>query len=223
MSQKRTKKATPPGKAGAPPAPPLVPSPAQVAVIVSLISGATATEAAARAGVRREAISRWRRDDVAFIAAYNSAIAEQRDAARAELRSLVKDAVATIRDVMTDKNSPAAARLAAARQVLDSSDGIGAIGPDDCDPVKLLAHRLETERTWREFRATFPGQIAPIVMPNWTPLLPPGPAGSNGAGQQTAAQVARETADLLREIAARYPERAEQSLELAAERDDLSG
>lgn len=61
------------------------PSPAQEIAITALVGGASTSDAALLSGVCRETISRWRTNDYVFIAAYNTARFEHRDAGKAAI------------------------------------------------------------------------------------------------------------------------------------------
>ena len=151
-----------------------VPTPAQELAIAALIAGSTVTEAAARAGVNRETVSRWRTDDVVFIAALNAGRAELRDAVRAGLHALAREALGTVREILTDRNSPAAVRLKAAQDVLaaaGATDPEGPLGPFKTDPELLRRERVEAEAEWDKWSFMLDSAMPhEFVRPYWTPL-----------------------------------------------------
>ena len=103
-------------------------SPGQDRAIAELLSGSSVTAAAEAAGVSRSSVHRWLADDPAFIAAYNLARQEVRDAARRDLDSLAVQAVGCVRSLMAGPETPAAVTLRAALEVIKSASE-GTIGP----------------------------------------------------------------------------------------------
>src|SRR5262249_37928971 len=105
-------------------------SPAQTQALAALLSGKSVTAAAEAAGVARETLHRWLRDDPAFQAALGSGKAELLEASRAELRALASEAVQTLRDLL-GTNAPPLVRLKAALAVLQmlGADQPGPVGP----------------------------------------------------------------------------------------------
>jgi hypothetical protein len=146
-----------------------VPTPAREPAIAALSAGSTVTEAAARAGVNRVTVSRWRTDDVVFIAALNAGRAELRDAVRARLHAL-----GTVREILTDRNSPSAVRLKAAQDVLaavGARDPEGPLGPFATDPELLRRERVEAEAEWEKWSIMLDSAMPrELVRPYWTPL-----------------------------------------------------
>jgi hypothetical protein len=93
-------------------------SPEQVLALTALLEGKTNAEAAQRAGVARETVSRWLARDAAFVACYKNRKAEIMRKAASELSSLVHDAVGAMRELVTQKNDPGI-RLKAALRILE--------------------------------------------------------------------------------------------------------
>lgn len=164
------------------PEPSLGPTPAQELALAALLAGQTVTAAAAAAGVCREQVTRWKRDDVVFIASYNARVMELREAARAELRALAKDAIAAIRDLVTSADTPPAVRLQAAKDVLHTVGGLGgpeSITTDELDPEELLASRIKAERDYARFMTVYADTMpSRVVKPHWTPIQTPPPDGA---------------------------------------------
>lgn len=79
-------------------------SSAQELAVAALVSGSTITEAAEKAGVSRETCSRWVHRDPAFIAEVQNQRAELAAAVRCELASLGKQAVAVVRETLTNES-----------------------------------------------------------------------------------------------------------------------
>jgi hypothetical protein len=89
-------------------------------LIVALMSTATLSQAAAKAGVSERTVN-LRLKDPQFCAAYRQA---RRDAVAVATGLLMKasaQAVAVLVSLMTDRETPAAVRIAAARTVLEQS------------------------------------------------------------------------------------------------------
>ena len=99
----------------------------QITALEALSAGATATEAAVRAGVNRTTVYRWLREDPVFVAKLNRSRLEQRQSIQAEIRGLAREALATLRSLLNDTNTPAAVRLKTALSVLE---GVGGIQPE---------------------------------------------------------------------------------------------
>lgn len=87
-------------------------------LIAALLAKPTQEAAAAKAKVPRSTMYRWLRDE-AFLTRYRAAQRDLFAHAMARLQGATSEALDTLREVMTDKQSPAAARVTAARTVLD--------------------------------------------------------------------------------------------------------
>jgi hypothetical protein len=120
-------------------------SPAQTKAMAALLSGKSVTAAAEAAGVGRETLHRWLREDPAFQAAVGSGKAELLDAARAELRAMASEAVGTLRDLMSP-NAPPAIRLKAASAILEM---LGADQPEPVGPTTI--EEAEAANKQRDF------------------------------------------------------------------------
>src|SRR4051794_39721207 len=97
--------------------PPALPAQQQQA-IAALLSGATVTAAAERAGVARQTVHRWLADDPAFIAAHNLARREMADAVNQALRVLSVRSVEVLKRALASPKTPAAVKVRAAVEVL---------------------------------------------------------------------------------------------------------
>jgi hypothetical protein len=89
----------------------------QARAVEALVAGARLDAAAASAGVSVRTLRRWRKEPQ-FESALRAAQDDAFSSARSELRAAALDAVRALREV-TCEGSPAAARVAAARCVLD--------------------------------------------------------------------------------------------------------
>ena len=97
--------------------PPALPAQQQQA-IAALLSGATVTAAADRAGVARQTLHRWLADDPGFIAAHNLARREMANAVTQALRVLSVQSVKVLKRALTSPETPAAVKVRAAVEVL---------------------------------------------------------------------------------------------------------
>jgi len=86
----------------------------QIAVIDALSNGVTVTEAAAEAGIHRNTVINWRRNNIAFQFAFAHAQYDRALLYRERAESLVDLAYATLEALLTDPKTPATVRLKAA-------------------------------------------------------------------------------------------------------------
>jgi len=86
----------------------------QIAVIDALSNGATATAAAAAAGVHRNTINNWRRNNLAFQFAFAHAQYDRALFYRERTESLVDKAYNALEALLADPKTPASVRLKAA-------------------------------------------------------------------------------------------------------------
>lgn len=145
------------------------PTPSQWKVIEALAAGKTVKDAANMAGVGRESVHRWLRNDVEFIAAHNQARQDVADSIRAEVRSLAQVAVKTVRKVMTSPKSAASARLNAALKILEMVNGLApesAIGPTDAETIRQ--DRAKAERQWEQWSHLVDNAMpSKLTVPHW--------------------------------------------------------
>lgn len=87
--------------------------------ISALLESPTICEAAKTAGVAESTLYRWMSTDADFKGAYQRLRQEALRQTVAQLGQTGSDAVETLREIMTDKDSPATARVRAARAVLE--------------------------------------------------------------------------------------------------------
>jgi hypothetical protein len=139
----------------------------QTIALAALLEGRTHSEAAQRAGVCRETVTRWVNSDANFVAAHQNGRVELLTAATAELRTLVKDAVGAMRDLLA-QTSDSSVRYKVASQIL-SFAGVTTPGqfvwttPQEVENRWLEAERerklyeaeAEKDRTLREALATY--------------------------------------------------------------------
>jgi hypothetical protein len=145
-----------------------------VRAIAALVAGRTVKDAADAAGVARETVHRWRRDDLQFIAALNRERRDARDAVSAEVRALGRDAVAVLRKLLRSRSTPPALR---ARIAWDLLTGLGATGPEpfgETDPDRLRESRVQDERAWARWSGLLENSLPrSLTRPDWTPLADP--------------------------------------------------
>jgi len=93
----------------------------QIAVIDALSTGATATDAAAAAGIHRNTINNWRRNNLAFQFAFAHAQYDRALFYRERAESLVDQAYMALEALLADPKTPASVRLKAALYVIDKA------------------------------------------------------------------------------------------------------
>jgi hypothetical protein len=93
-------------------------TPKQERALVCLLSEPTATEAAKKAGVGLTTLMRWLNEED-FSNAFHTARGQLLDAALAKLQGASGAAVDTLRTLMEREDVPPAARISAARSILD--------------------------------------------------------------------------------------------------------
>jgi hypothetical protein len=104
---------------------------------VKLLAGAESNGADV-AGCDPETAAEWLRDDPEFIAGLNRAKSFRRERLRAEVRSLAFDAMATLRELVSDLDVAPAVRLRASMAVLQAADAMNVeeIGPTSAEGVE---------------------------------------------------------------------------------------
>jgi hypothetical protein len=132
--------------------PPALPVP-QERAIAALLTGASVTAAATKAGVARQTVHRWLSDDPAFIAAYNLARREVAEAVAQSLRVLSLQSVRVLKRTLTSSKTPTAVKVQAAVAVLKMAAG-AADGPTDVEDARVAVARREQQR--RFARSTVP-------------------------------------------------------------------
>jgi hypothetical protein len=124
--------------------PPALPVP-QERAIAALLTGASVTAAAAKAGVARQTVHRWLSDDPAFIAAYNLARREIAEAVAQSLRVLSLQSVRVLRRTLTSSKTPTAVKVQAAVAVLKMAAG-APDGPTDVEDARAMVARRDRAR-----------------------------------------------------------------------------
>jgi hypothetical protein len=119
----------------------------QERAIAALLTGASVTAAAAKAGIARQTLHRWLSDDAAFIAGYNLARRELADAVNQSLRSLSVQSVKVLRRALTSSKTPAAVRVRAAVEVLKMTAAPPA-GLTDVGEAMIEVGRRDQKRRW---------------------------------------------------------------------------
>jgi hypothetical protein len=124
--------------------PPALPVPQEQA-LAALLTGATVTAAARRAGVARQTVHRWLSDDPAFIAEYNRARREMAEAVDQALRLLSAQAVKVLKRTLTSSRTPEALKVRAAVAVLKLAAGPPE-GPTDAEEARVEVGRRNQKR-----------------------------------------------------------------------------
>lgn len=115
------------------------------AVISALLTARTLDEAAKQSGISRRTIQRWLADPD-FAQAYAKAKAELVNFATGRLKSAMSKAVVVLEDVADAKDCPAAARVSAARVILEFAQDKG----DTAAGQEVLRELLrESADEWR--------------------------------------------------------------------------
>lgn len=86
-------------------------------IIEALLTSATARSAAAKLGINEQTIYRRKRE-TEFVRKYEETRRERTEMARNALQSTAHAAVATLAQIMTDKNAPAQTRINASAEIL---------------------------------------------------------------------------------------------------------
>lgn len=115
----------------------------QVVALQRLAGGDTVTAAAQAAGVARETVHRWLRDDAAFLTTLNRAKAEIRDAAERTLLVVVQQATANLMNAVEGGN------LQASVAVLKDLAFSRAKSPRSVPPIQSSSQKTEGSRRSR--------------------------------------------------------------------------
>src|SRR4051794_36636675 len=107
---------------------------------IAAMSGADAAELDE---MEPETVVEWLDRDPEFVARLNRAKSFQAERLRADVRSLAADAMATLRELVTNPDVPPSVRLRASLAVLQASDATTAqpIGPTSPRGVKSIQNR----------------------------------------------------------------------------------
>jgi transposase len=107
----------------------------ELQAISVLATGASVSEAARVCEVHRATIHRWLAQDSRFVEELERAKAQQLLNVRSELRSLVLDAIQTLRALMTGDDVCDEVRLKAAVSVLQTARGLAPEPPEAVGPA----------------------------------------------------------------------------------------
>lgn len=123
--------------------------PKQLKAINTLVGGGTQLAAAKAAGVNKNTIGRWLRNDAAFIARYHSELRELKRIARDRLISMVGDAIDSLKAVASNADpdsTPSRVRAAGLILRFAGLDQAEPIGSDNKYTVEAKLTREETAR-----------------------------------------------------------------------------
>lgn len=123
-------------------------TPKQRRAVAALLQGANQTQAAEAAGVNRNTIGRWL-ESAAFRAELSAGQDAMMEEAARRIVAGVGDALDTLADTMADTTATPAARVAAARVILDAATRWippAAVGYVDIDVTVLSDSELEAIR-----------------------------------------------------------------------------
>jgi len=110
--------------------------------ISALLLHATLSEAATALAVDESTLRRWLREDTAFQTAYRDARRAVVQHAIAQVQRVTGEAVETLRTVMQDSESPASARVSAAKTILETA--LKSIEIDDLEARMAALEALGT-------------------------------------------------------------------------------
>ncbi len=108
-----------------------------------MLAGQTQAAAAASAGVAAETVSRWKRNDAAFVAALNRRRQDLWADHHAELLALAAEARGALRSLLKKETDPAL-RFKVAKEILDRMPAVGTEAPVTAKDV---------EQQWRSEEA----------------------------------------------------------------------
>ena len=128
---------------------------AQLKALGPLASGEAISHVAEAAGVDRSTVYRWLKNDAEFVAEFNRRREESVGAIQSELRTLAREAVAVLREILLDKNAPSSVRLRAALALLRSVGGIQApdIGETEANEIQQTWTLLREQKMREIHRA----------------------------------------------------------------------
>lgn len=110
-------------------------TPVQEQIVAFLARGQTVTAAAAASSVHRSSIHNWLQSQPAFTSAVRRAREEYRSGISEELLEMSKSAVATLRQLLEDPATPAAARVKIALAILARAESSPeSYAPSDSPP-----------------------------------------------------------------------------------------
>ncbi len=157
----------------------------QLTAICALSSGATLTEAAEEAGVHRNTLANWRRNELPFQYAFAHAQYDRALLFREKAEALADLAIETIKALLADPKTPAGVRLKAALSILQTAS----TPPEpkkqvmvDIEKIKV-AHNPEPQNLHNDAQpAVPPPPTSPNVHNNAQPYRREGPKiGRNDA------------------------------------------
>ena len=96
-------------------------TPRQEQSITALLVQGSLQAAAAASGIHEKTLRRWLREDAVFQMAYREARRAVVQHAIVQVQHATGEAVETLRNVMQDRESPASARVSAAKVILETA------------------------------------------------------------------------------------------------------
>lgn len=117
-------------------------TPRQQKALVALIRAPTAREAATEAGIGYSTLRRWLGEDEEFRREYERTLSELVSDAARQAKQSMAPALSTLREIVEDQESPPAARVQAAREILN-----GALKLAELTDVLSRLDKLEKDMT----------------------------------------------------------------------------
>ncbi len=123
-------------------------TPQHYEAINQLLQGVNGTDTAAKIGVSRETVSRWKAD-CDFMAAMNERLHDNHAATQTRLRYLSTLALETVEEVLSNPNAPAKDKLTASFKVLELVNAQpGEIQSADSDQLKREEEQLRKDQEY---------------------------------------------------------------------------
>lgn len=117
----------------------------KIEVIDALMRGSNVQEATQAVGIDRTTYYLWIKTDPDFVAELNRRKSEHAQVLRHQMQALVPQAIETMRDLLTNANTPPVIRLKTATMVLASA---GSLEPETHGPLDPEEIRRSADEAW---------------------------------------------------------------------------
>ncbi|MBV9039284.1 MAG: helix-turn-helix domain-containing protein [Acidobacteriaceae bacterium] len=123
-------------------------------VIAALMRGSNVADATKEVGVDRSTFYLWSKTDSAFVAELNRQKSEHAQTLRNQIRDLVPEAIKTMRDLLTNTETPAVVRLKTAMTILESACSLKPenFGSLDAEEIQQMRDNQELMRNDPSFK-----------------------------------------------------------------------
>lgn len=145
-------------------------TPEQLTVISALSTGVSATQAAEAAGVHRNTIANWRRNQLPFQHALAEAQYDRALYYREQAEALVPQAFEAINQILADPKTPASVRLKAALALIQ----LATTPPPPKKQIELILETPATQNLHNPAQsvAPMPPQPRPVTQTQMPPIVP---------------------------------------------------